>query len=301
MPKCLVLLAAYNGMAYIQEQMSTILQQEGVQVDVVVSVDRSDDGTEAWVEALAMEEQRVHMLEAGQRFGGAARNFFRLLDEACFDGYDFIAFADQDDIWHPQKLWHACTVMAEHQVDAYSSDVLAFWPDGREVMVRKSQPQVAHDYLFEAAGPGCTYVLSRRLAEAAKESIRRHGAAMWQVALHDWYVYAYARANGFTWFIDNQAFMRYRQHGRNQIGVNSGVTAFKARVKQVFDGWWLGQSKLISNLVGLGADPFVVSWHDLGRSGLLRLAASCLSCRRRPRDKIMFALLCLGLAARGSR
>ena len=301
MPKCLVLLAAYNGMAYLEEQMHSILGQASVDVDVLVSVDCSEDGTEAWVEALALAEPRVRMLGTGRRFGGAARNFFRLLDEACFDGYDYVAFADQDDLWYPDKLQRACHVLETRAVDGYSSDVLAYWPDGREAMVRKSQPQVAHDHLFEAAGPGCTYVMTRALAEAAKESIQLHGEAMWNVALHDWYVYAFARAQGFKWFIDDRPCMRYRQHANNQIGVNSGVAAFKARVAKVFDGWWLGQSRLIAGLVGLQNDPFFTAWSDLSRVGLVRLALACRTCRRRPRDKVMFALLCLGLAVRGGR
>ncbi|MBX6691333.1 glycosyltransferase [Pseudomonas alloputida] len=301
MPKCLVLLAAYNGVAYLGEQMQSILGQTAVDVDVLVSVDRSNDGTETWVEALTRAEPRVRMLDSGRQFGGAARNFFRLLDEACFDGYDYVAFADQDDLWYPDKLQRACQVLETRGVDGYSSDVLAYWPDGREALVRKSQPQVAHDHLFEAAGPGCTYVMTRALADAVKDSVQGHGEAMLDVALHDWYVYAFARAQGFKWFIDDRPCMRYRQHANNQVGVNSGFAAFKARVAKVFNGWWLGQSKLIAGLVGLQNDPFFIAWADLSRIGLIRLALECRACRRRPRDKFVFAVLCLGLAIRGGR
>jgi rhamnosyltransferase len=52
-PRVAVLLAAYNGMQYIAEQMDSILAQIGVDVTVFISVDRSTDGTEKWVEALA--------------------------------------------------------------------------------------------------------------------------------------------------------------------------------------------------------------------------------------------------------
>ena len=47
-PLIAVCLAAYNGRAYLQDQMDSILGQAGVNVLVFVSVDRSSDGTEDW-------------------------------------------------------------------------------------------------------------------------------------------------------------------------------------------------------------------------------------------------------------
>ncbi|BBV98506.1 glycosyltransferase [Pseudomonas monteilii] len=298
-PRCLVLLAAYNGLAFIEEQVRSILDQQGVDVNILISVDKSSDGTEAWVDALAFAEPRVTVLPHGQRFGGAGANFFRLIKDASFEGIDYVSLADQDDIWLSDKLQHACAVLQQRKVDGYSSDVLAFWPDGREFVVKKSQPQVAHDYLFEAAGPGCTYVLSHALSSAIQKGLNVNGSAMKQVALHDWFIYAFSRANGFKWFIDDHVGMRYRQHATNQVGVNSGFTAFKARLGKVFDGWWLSQARVIAQLTGLKHDPFVTQWLRLDRRALVRLAASSGSCRRRMRDKVVFSLLCLVLAIRG--
>ncbi|WP_445672753.1 glycosyltransferase [Pseudomonas inefficax] len=298
-PRCLVLLAAYNGLAFIEEQVRSILGQQGVEVSILISVDKSSDGTEAWVDVLTSAEPRVRALPHGQRFGGAGANFFRLIKEASFDDIDYVSMADQDDIWLPNKLQHACTALQQRCVDGYSSDVLAFWPNGREVVVRKSQPQVAHDYLFEAAGPGCTYVLSHALGCAIQKNLIDNGSAMSKVALHDWYIYAYSRANGFKWFIDDHVGMRYRQHENNQVGVNSGFVAFKARLGKVFNGWWLSQARVIAELVGLKHDPFVARWASLDRRALVRLAANSTSCRRRGRDKAVFSILCLVLAVGG--
>lgn len=300
-PRCLVLLAAYNGIDFIDEQIRSILGQQDVDVEIIISVDHSDDGTENWVDSLASEEPRVRALEHGRKFGGAGANFFRLILEAPLENYDVVALADQDDIWLPSKLRHAYDTLQEGQLDGYSSDVLAFWPDGRELIVKKSQPQVAHDHLFEAAGPGCTYVMSRSLALAVRENIKVNVAEITKVTLHDWYIYAFARENAFQWFIDDQVQMRYRQHGKNQVGVNTGVVAFKSRLSKVFGGWWLNQALLIARLVGQGNDPFVDKWSTLSRGALMRLAFSCANCRRRPRDKLVFAMLCVALAIRKVR
>lgn len=295
-PNYLVLLAAYNGMQWISEQVDSILCQQGVSVTLLISVDRSSDGTEDWVSKLAESDARVKYLAHGEKFGGAARNFFRLVNEAPVEAFDYFSFADQDDIWLPNKLIEAAGVMASAHADGYSGNVTAFWPDGRENLVIKSQPQVQFDHLFEAAGPGCTYVFSKQLFLDLQSHIINCFAEIQNVTLHDWYCYAFSRTHGYTWVIDDQPYMRYRQHGNNQVGVNSGLNAFRTRLLRVVDGWWLNQAALISRLSGVADSPFVRSWIKLRRFDLLRLALSGYKCRRRTRDKIVFSALCLVLA-----
>ena len=294
-PRILVLLAAYNGMRWISEQVNSVLNQEEVTISLLISVDRSDDGTENWVDQLCQRDPRVKSLAHGERFGGAARNFFRLISEASGDDFDYFSFADQDDIWLPNKLISATRLMLEQASHGYSGNVTAFWPDGRESTIVKSQPQVAFDHLFEAAGPGCTYVFTRALFAELQRDINSRFAQVQNVTLHDWYCYAYSRSHGFKWVIDAQPYMRYRQHGGNQVGVNSGTKAFNKRLSQGFDGWWLNQAALIARMIGLENDPFVRRWIGLGRWELLCLATSAPKCRRRLRDKLVFSGLCLML------
>ncbi len=300
-PRYLVLLAAYNGKQWISEQVDSILSQQGVSVTLLISVDMSNDGTEQWVTDLAESDSRVSYLPHGEKFGGAARNFFRLVKDAPAENFDYFAFSDQDDIWLPDKLRHAASVLAKTGVHGYSSNVTAFWPDGREALIVKSQAQVDYDHLFEAAGPGCTYVFSRSLFLSLNHHIVSRFAEVQNVTLHDWYFYALSRAYGYKWFIDADSNMRYRQHASNQVGVNSGSKAFRMRLSKVFDGWWLNQAALISRLVGVEGTPFVQSWIKLGRFDVARLAFAGFKCRRRLRDKIVFTGLCLTLVIMGHK
>ncbi|TDK52823.1 glycosyltransferase [Pseudomonas moraviensis] len=297
----LVMLAAYNGMEWISEQVKSILDQEGVAVTLLISVDSSSDGTEQWVTELAESDPRVKYVAHGEKFGGAARNFFRLVKDAPLADFDYFSFADQDDVWLPNKLSHAARVLDERGVDGYSSNVTAFWPDGREHLIVKSQAQVRYDHLFEAAGPGCTYVFSRKLFVVLQEHITNRYRDVQSVTLHDWYCYAFSRTRGYKWIIDNGSYMRYRQHANNQVGVNSGTKAFRARLAKVFDGWWLNQAALISTLVGVANTPFVQSWINLDRTDLARLAFAGFKCRRRLRDKFVFTALCLTLVFTGHK
>lgn len=299
-PSVAVCLAAFNGVAYLQEQMDSILAQVGVIFTVFVSVDRSSDGTEEWFEKLQRQDKRVKLLPTGGVFGGAACNFFHLLREVDLSVFDYVAFADQDDVWLVDKLKRAHICMEEAGVDGYSSDIYAFWESRRCRYIKKSYNQRKWDYLFESAGPGCTFVLSRELALDVQNFLQQQNKDMVKdVGLHDWFVYAYARAHGYGWLIDRRAGMMYRQHGQNQVGVNAGWRAFLWRAQRVLSGWGLRQARLIAELIGQMGDPFVRAWACGERKGLLVLALHANQCRRKPLDRVWFAVSCILLSVIG--
>lgn len=301
LPSVAVCLAAYNGRLWLPEQVDSIFAQTGVAVTLFVSVDQSSDGTEAWVDQASHNNPRIVVLSHGRHFGGAARNFFRLLGELDFSGFDYVSFADQDDIWFSDKLIRAHQTLINTGAAAYSSNVLAFWSKGRKTLIRKSQPQQCWDFLFEAAGPGCTYVMKTQLVSAIQDLLEKRWDDIQHVGLHDWFSYAFARARGYKWIIDDHASMLYRQHEQNQVGVNVGWKAAVHRARKVLSGWGLGQSVLIAGLVGLDQDPFVRHWSLGSRVGLIWLALHAGQCRRRQRDKVLFALSCVALSAAGKR
>lgn len=249
LPKVAVLLAAYNGMQWIEEQVNSILNQQGVVVTLFFSVDLSTDGTDQWVKNLAEKHSNVVMLPYGERFGGAGPNFFRLIRDVDFSDFDAVSFADQDDIWFSDKLQRACTLLQNGQCDIYSSNVTAFWPDGKQVLIDKAQPQKQFDHFFEAAGPGCTYVFNAASATAFKRFLIGLGERIQAVSLHDWLAYAFCRHNGFRWYIDPAPSMLYRQHANNQVGTNTGLSAYKKRFQLISQKWYRKQILTIAGLV----------------------------------------------------
>lgn len=300
-PRIAVCLAAFNGSRWLPDQLASILAQVEVCVTVFISVDTSSDGTEKWVSEASEKDSRIVVLPHGRHFGGAAPNFYRLIHDVDFGAFDYISFADQDDVWLPDKLFRACEKLSSTGADAYSSNVTAFWPDGRQLLINKSQEQVHWDFLFEAAGPGCTYVMKKELVCDFQKLLKKRWVDSQSVGLHDWFIYAFARANGYRWVIDDYAGMKYRQHGENQVGVNMGWVAYVHRARKILNGWGLSQSALIAELVGLGNDSFVTRWSGGQRSGLLWLACHAGQCRRRFRDKLLFALSCLAICFAGKR
>jgi len=297
-PSIAVLLAAYNGMAWIEEQLASIQAQQHVRVTLFISVDESSDGTQSWCERYAQQHFNVHVLPKPGRLGGAAKNFFRLFKDVDLAPFDLIALADQDDRWHTDKLQRAAECLLSSQHDAYSSNVTAFWPNGRHQLLDKAQPQVAHDYLFEAAGPGCTYVLKAGLANEFKSCLLAKWSMVQAVTLHDWFLYAFARSQGFSWYIDPRPGLDYRQHASNQVGANVGVKSLWLRLHRIRNGWWFGQVNMIASLLG---HP----WPLLGNRStpspgvLIALAFQAGQCRRRKRDQWLFRIVCILTALPG--
>ena len=211
-PKIAVLLAAYNGEQYIKEQLDSILNQENVQLSIFISVDKSSDSTLCIVnDYLSKFPEEITILPYGKQYGSAGQNFVRLLCDVHFGHFDYVSFADQDDIWPPKKLARAVSEMNKHAVDAYSSNVTAFWKSGKTKLVEKSFPQVSFDYLFESPGPGCTFVLTSCLAKTIQVHLLTKCNELENLWLHDWYCYSFARFNDFKWHIDSEPMMEYRQ------------------------------------------------------------------------------------------
>lgn len=241
-----VLMASYNGAAFIAEQMDSILSQTGVAVHVFVSDDGSSDDTLAILSRYPAEA--VTLLPPA-RSGGAGQNFLRLLRDAPWQDFDFVAFSDQDDIWHPGKLARGTARLMDEGYDAYSSNVTAFWPDGRRKLVDKAQARRRLDYLFEAPGPGHTFILTRDSAALVLDRLVAAGPDKTaRVALHDWLIYAILGAAGRRWLIDPHPSVDYRLHGNNVIGTGRDWATIRKRLSMLMGPWYRDQIVAIADV-----------------------------------------------------
>ncbi|WAH60318.1 glycosyltransferase [Pseudomonas silvicola] len=291
-PAIAVLLAAHNGYPWIEAQVASIQAQAHVDVSIFVSVDSSTDETFEWCRVYAQHHANLILLPAVS-LGSASQNFFRLFRDVALDGFDYVALSDQDDIWDDLKLHRAVQALGSKGVQAYSSNVTAFWADGREALIDKAQPQVKWDHYFEAAGPGCTYVLSKGLATAFRDLLLAHEDDVQQVSLHDWCLYAFARSRGFAWYIDPVTSMRYRQHAENVVGANVGLASLYARFRKISAGWWFAQVFLMIRLFGQQEMGLLKKQATPGFREYLFIALNFTRCRRRMRDKLFLLLVCI--------
>lgn len=227
--KVAVLMSTYNGEKYFDEQIHTILAQNGdFQVDIWVRDDGSTDGTQAVLKRY--QEEGLLRWYTGCNLG-SARSFMDLLNKC--KGYDYYAFADQDDYWLPGKIQAAIDALKDKKgKHLYFSNAelvdCELNPLGRNVY--KVSPCLDFETLCCAGGIlGCTTVFNSELAVAVQENELPQ-----KIIMHDFYMDELCLALGGSIICDLNVYMKYRQHGSNVVGVPYGILGtLKSRIKDI--------------------------------------------------------------------
>ena len=244
-----VLLASYNGSAFIQKQVDSILNQKNVNVDLLISDDASSDETLKILKQIIKKNKNVQIISSNRK-GGPAANFYFLIKNLKTKNYDYIALSDQDDIWPLNRLERATSILKSKKYDAYSSDVIAFNETFNGLkLIRKSYPQKKYDYFFETPGPGCSFILSKSYFSFLQSFLKINKV---NFIYHDWLIYAVARHYSFRWFIDDCPNLYYRQHENNYIGANSGFHARVKRLNRILFGEYYKELISLYHLINKG-------------------------------------------------
>lgn len=293
-PKVSVLLATHNGRQWIEEQVNSILGQKGVDVKLVVSDDDSTDGTFEWISNIAKNDSRVQILERHERFGSAAKNFYRLILDVDLDDADYFALADQDDVWLLDKLLNQIRIIKNENVDGVSSNVVAFWPDGDHAFINKSQPLRKFDFLFESSGPGCTFLMTPWLIQ----EVRKVLSSSPNVHCHDWFIYMLCRSSGRNWYISSVPTLKYRQHANNVLGANIGRKAHEFRLRRIINGWYRNEVYKMAKLsLSLSSETDVQNacktLMDLSLFSRFKVAFLIPQARRKMKDRFILLVIVL--------
>ncbi len=107
---CSVAMCTYNGATYLQAQLQSLAAQQRLPDEVVICDDGSSDGTVAIAERFGASAHFPVRIFRNEQNLGYSRNFAKAV-QLCSG--DLIALADQDDLWHPQKLERLGTLFAE--------------------------------------------------------------------------------------------------------------------------------------------------------------------------------------------
>lgn len=216
--KVAVLMSTYNGEKYIKEQIDSILAQEG---DFLLDLWVRDDGSKDGTQKILQEYANNKMLNwyTGENLG-PARSFLDVVKNC--KGYDFYAFADQDDYWLPGKIQAAVESLKDKkkpQLYFANAELVDLDLNTLGRNVYRISPTLDFETLSCAGGIlGCTTVFNSELAKAiqSKKSPEK-------MVMHDFYVDELCLALDGHIICDMQPFMKYRQHGNNVIGVSSGM------------------------------------------------------------------------------
>ena len=129
-----IVVCTYNGAKYLRPQLESILAQTYPIHELIIQDDCSSDGTDVIAKEYAERYPFVHFFPNNTN-KGVNENFFSAIARASGE---YIAIADQDDIWEPNKIALQIKHIGNHLMCAVRSE--PFSEDGSPIRIDKRQP-----------------------------------------------------------------------------------------------------------------------------------------------------------------
>jgi rhamnosyltransferase len=229
--KVLILMSTYNGGRYLQEQLDSLILQEGVEIHFLIRDDGSIDNTKEILENFSENNLNVELI-----FGnniGCVNSFGKLLKFA--GNYtrfiDYFAFCDQDDVWLKEKLFVATEklkLINSLKPAMYCSNLYLIDDKGCSIGEKHKRGNVSFSKgssLVESIATGCTMVFNKKVVEVFIEYQPTY------MTMHDLWIFHMCIFLGEI-FYDDIPYILYRQHSNNVIGSKSTlISRWKNRMK----------------------------------------------------------------------
>ncbi|WP_425228618.1 glycosyltransferase [Sphingomonas sp.] len=252
--KLSVVLPTWNGARFLRPQLDSILAQSDPDFELLAIDDGSTDETVAILDAYAQADRRIRRLPAqGNR--GQNRRLIELIDAARGE---FVAIADQDDVWGPDRNARLLAAIGDRAlalgrsqlIDGDGADL------GRSVLEAKG---------VDAARVGPLTALFVPLVSAHAAVIRRswldsgsfYGALPFDQALGLEALFS----TGLIYVGD--ALVQHRIHGGNQMNGDVGAAGGRTRALSLF------RARGSLGIVPAGRVQLYQTFAQLGRSGAL--------------------------------
>ena len=231
MPAVDVLLGTFNGQKYLAEFLDSLLNQQFVSINLIVSDDGSTDSTLSILNDYKSKFNKFTLVSGPKE--GAARNYLSLLK---LSSSEYVAFADQDDIWDANHLIDsihrlknedktpALSYCAMREFDNASGRTIRIWPAKDSILNINS-------ILLQNYARGCTIVMNRSAADLLNSINPK------RLLMHDWWALLIIYTHGIVKF-GFEPELAYRLHDSNQIGIPS---PFRSRLNfliQLSKGNW---------------------------------------------------------------
>lgn len=236
MEKIDILMATYNGEKYVAQQINSILEQTYTNFNLIISDDCSTDNTRKILEEYKQKDNRIQIFYQEKNLG-YIKNFEFLLTKVTSDIY---MLSDQDDIWLKEKIEKSYQRLVEEKADLVYTDLKVVDQELNEIntsfmrMMKFYKKAIKYTdyrsvYLYNTV-TGCT-IISKK--EYIKNILPLPNESKFVV--HDLWIALMTALNGKIVYMD-ESYIKYRQHGNNQIGANKTSDKMQslAEIRELF-------------------------------------------------------------------
>ena len=225
--KVAVLLSTYNGEKYVGAQIHSILTQSYKNIVLVVRDDGSSDKTVKIVKEYMENYSNIKLVE-GKNLG-FIKSFFELLK---LEQADYYAFADQDDVWLPDKI--AFAVKSLDKLDNSKPNMAFSNSDYYDVdmkLIKEGEKGKTFSFtnsLYECVTQGMTMVINQKTKDTVLDYMPE------RVFFHDWWVYMICSGMGNVAY-DDVTTVKYRRDGKNATAEGENfIKLLIWRIKNLF-------------------------------------------------------------------
>ena len=221
-----IIMTTFNGERFLRDQIDSILSQLNVKVTLVVRDDGSTDHTREILKeyeskgSLTFIDDNIHR--------GAANGFMELLYTS--PNAEYYAFADQDDIWLPNKIEKAIELIGDNDKPTLYCSNQIIYKENKEVGLRFTEEPnyTLTNCICGNSIAGCTMVFNKALRNIIINPSHRPTEEILRIRMHDVWVLLCAHAAGNVIY-DQNAYIKYRLHENNTVGIRHANIAHKIK------------------------------------------------------------------------
>lgn len=238
-----ILLPTYNGEKYLKEQIDSILNQTYKNIRLIISDDCSKDSTPKILEEYRGKDERIELYLQKENIG-VVKGIEFLLKKVKSNYY---MLADQDDVWLPMKVEKSIETLKKENADLVFGDLevvdqnlKTMYPSFGDFMLlnRKINKYINSykvNYLYNCV-TGCTVLSKKEFIEKILPIPTES-----KYLIHDHWIGLVVALNGKLAYMPEK-YIKYRQHGNNQVGTDKISHGFKniEQVRELFINVKLG-------------------------------------------------------------
>ncbi len=282
MAQTAVVMAVYHpNEAFLDKQIASLSAQSDPDFELIVVI--ADADSSDLVRTVCTGHNLAPQIICPGHRMNAISAFELGLQTACATqpAFRYIALADQDDVWHPDRLSAGIAALEHHQCDLAHSDARVIDAYGQILhpslfaLERRPKNVRTADLLYQNTVTGMTVTMTRELAEHALNFPPQNGTHFF----HDLWLALVASTRRGIAFVD-APLVDYRKHGSNVVGPRSDAQTFS--LVERIAAYTLSRY-LARTLVDRGADPRPVrrflGWRGLGTAHLWQALKECTAGR----------------------